>query len=170
MDRATFIETLHAGRAEWEALLAEVGEARMLQPGAAGEWSVKDVIAHVTWGEREMVGVMRAHALVGSDLWNLPEDERNAIMIAGQRDRPLHDVLTEERQVYAQFVEQVQALPDEDFTDARRFREMPEQWLSGFPGRFWVGLMVFRERLNLRQIVGMVVILGGICLLALRPI
>ncbi len=81
MDRATFIETLHAGRAEWEALLAEVGEARMLQPGAA------------------------------------------------QRDRPLHDVLTEERQVYAQFVEQVQALPDEDFTDARRFREMPEQWL-----------------------------------------
>jgi len=129
MDRATFIETLHAGRAEWEALLAEVGEARMLQPGAAGEWSVKDVIAHVTWGEREMVGVMRAHALVGSDLWNLPEDERNAIMVAEQRDRRLHDVLTEERQVYAQFVEQVQALPDEDFTDSRRFREMPEQWL-----------------------------------------
>ena len=129
MDRATFIETLHAGRAEWEALLAEVGEARMLQPGAAGEWSVKDVIAHVTWGEREMVGVMRAHALVGSDLWNLPEDERNAIMIAGQRDRPLHDVLAEEQQVYAQFVQGVQALSDEDYTDSRRFREMPEQWL-----------------------------------------
>ena len=101
----------------------------MLPPGAAGEWSVKDVIAHVMWGEREMVGVMQTHTLVGSDLWNLPEDERNAIMVAEQRDRSLHDVLTEERQVYAQFVEQVQALPDEDFTDARRFREMPEQWL-----------------------------------------
>lgn len=96
MDKATFIETLHAGRAEWQALLAEVGDARMLQPGAVGEWSVKDVIAHVMWGEHEMVGVIQAHALVGSDLWNLPEDERNAIMVAEQRDRPLHDVLTEE--------------------------------------------------------------------------
>ncbi len=129
MDKATFIETLHAGRAEWQALLAEVGEGRMLQPGAAGEWSVKDVIAHVMWGEREMVGVMQTHALVGSDLWDLPEDERNAIVFAEQRDRPLHDVLTEEQQVYAQFLEAVQALSDEDFTDPRRFREMPEQWL-----------------------------------------
>ncbi len=129
MDKATFIETLHTGRAEWEALLAEVGEARMLQPGAAGEWSVKDVIAHVMWSEREMVGVMQAHALVGSDLWDLPEDERNAVVFAEQRDQPLHDVLTEEQQVYAQFLEAVQALSDEDFTDPHRFREMPEQWL-----------------------------------------
>jgi multidrug transporter EmrE-like cation transporter len=33
-----------------------------------------------------------------------------------------------------------------------------------------VGLIVFRERLNLRQIVGIVLILGGICLLALSRI
>jgi drug/metabolite transporter (DMT)-like permease len=32
-----------------------------------------------------------------------------------------------------------------------------------------VGLIVFREQLNLRQIVGMVLILGGISLLALSP-
>ena len=119
MDKATFIETL----------LAEVGEARMLQPGAAGEWSVKDVIAHVMWGEREMVGVMQAHALVGSNLWDLPEDERNAAVFTEQRDCPLQEVLTEEQQVYAQFLAAVQALSDEDFTDPRRFREMPEQWL-----------------------------------------
>ena len=129
MDKAPFIETLHTGRTEWEALLAEVGEVRMLQPGAAGEWSVKDVIAHVMWSEREMVGVMQAHALVGSDLWDLPEDERNAVVFAEQRDQPLHDVLSEEQQVYAQFLEAVQALSDEDFTDPHRFREMPEQWL-----------------------------------------
>jgi DinB superfamily len=119
MDKATFIE----------ALLAEVGEARMLQPGAAGEWSVKDVIAHVMWGEREMVGVMQAHALVGSNLWDLPEDERNAVVFTEQRDCPLQEVLTEEQQVYAQFLEAVQALSDEDFSDPHRFREMPEQWL-----------------------------------------
>ena len=149
MDKATFIETLHAGRAEWQALLAEVGDARMLQPGAVGEWSVKDVIAHVMWGEHEMVGVIQAHALVGSDLWNLPEDERNAIMVAEQRDRPWHDVLTEEQQVYAQFLEAVLALSDEDFSDPHRFREMPEQWL---PWRILAGCSFAHYRQHMPSI------------------
>ncbi len=65
MDKATFINTLEQSRAEWEALLAQVDEERMLQPGAAGKWSVKDVIAHVTWGEREIVPIMRTHVLAG---------------------------------------------------------------------------------------------------------
>lgn len=63
MEKTTFINTLKEARAEWEALLAQVDEDRMLQPGAAGKWSVKDIIAHVTWGEREIVPVMRTHAL-----------------------------------------------------------------------------------------------------------
>src|SRR5436309_13694248 len=100
MDKATFIEGLRNERAGWEALLAQVGEERMLEPGAAGAWSVKDIIAHVMWCEREMIDVCQAHALVGSDLWDLPEDERNALMVAEQRDRPLQEVLRAEQQVF----------------------------------------------------------------------
>ena len=36
MDKATFINTLKETRAEWDVLLARVGEGRMLEPGAAG--------------------------------------------------------------------------------------------------------------------------------------
>ena len=129
MDKATFLETLHTARAEWEALLAEVGEARMLEPGATGEWTVKDVIAHVMWCEREMVGVCEAHALVGSDLWNLTNDECNAIVVAQYRETPLQDVLVEERQVYDRLLAALQTLSDEDLNDARRFRDMPVEWV-----------------------------------------
>jgi Protein of unknown function (DUF1706) len=129
MDKKTFIEALRSGRTEWEALLAQVGKERMLQPGAAGAWSVKDIIVHVMWCEREMIGVCNAHALVGSDLWDIPEDESNEIMVAQQRDRPLEEVLLEEQQVFAQLLEAVEALSDEDFNDPRRFREMPEDWI-----------------------------------------
>jgi len=80
------------------------------------------------WGEREMIGVCKQHALVGSDLWNLPEDERNAVIVAEQRDRPLDEVLHEEEQVYAQLLEAIQALSDEDFNDSHHFRYMPEEW------------------------------------------
>lgn len=129
MDKATFLETLHTARAEWEALLAEVGEARMLEPGATGEWTVKDVIAHVMWCEREMVGVCEAHALVGSDLWNLTNEESNAIVVARYRETPLQDVLVEERQVYDRLLAALQTLSDEDLNDARRFRDMPVEWV-----------------------------------------
>lgn len=129
MDRATFLEKLQSGRAEWESLLAEVGEKRMLEPGATGEWSVKDVIAHIMWCEREMIGVCRARALVGSALWELSDDERNQIMISWYRDHSLQDVLAEERQIYAQLLDEVRMLSDEDLNDARRFRDMPASWL-----------------------------------------
>ena len=129
MDKATFLETLHTTRTEWETLLAQISEDRMLEPGAAGTWSVKDIIAHIMWGQREMIRVCQQHALIGSDLWNMTEDERNAIMVAEQHDRPSQDILREERHVYAQLLAVVQTLSEEDFNDPHRFRYMPEDWL-----------------------------------------
>lgn len=128
MDKATFMRSLRADRSEWEALLAEVGAEWMTQPGAAGDWSVKDIIAHVAWGEREMLGVVRARALVGSPYWSMPRDERNAAVYAENRDRALDDVLAEARDVYGQLVQAFETLSDEDFTDASRYREMPAEW------------------------------------------
>ncbi len=129
MDKATFINTLEQSRAEWEALLAQVDEERMLQPGAAGKWSVKDVIVHVTWGEREMVPIMRTHVLAGSELWNLSDDERNEIVYQQNRDRPLQEILQEEQQAYTDLFEAAQTLSDEDLNDPHRFKQMLEEWV-----------------------------------------
>jgi hypothetical protein len=43
--------------------------ARMLVPMGAGKWTVKDVIAHITWHERQMIGLLEGRALVGSPWW-----------------------------------------------------------------------------------------------------
>jgi hypothetical protein len=48
MTKAQLLAELRAARAEWDALMAQVGEERMTEPGAAGVWSVKDVVAHLT--------------------------------------------------------------------------------------------------------------------------
>jgi Mycothiol maleylpyruvate isomerase N-terminal domain len=129
MDKATFINTLKETRTQWEALLAQVDEEQMLQPGAAGKWSVKDVIAHVMWGEREMVPVMRTRVVAGSDLWDLSDDERNEIVYQQNRDRPLHAIMDEEQQTYANLLEAAQTLSDEDLNDPHRFKQMPEDWV-----------------------------------------
>lgn len=129
MDKATFIEAIRSGRKQWDDLLAEIDESRMLEPMEEGGWSVKDTIVHNTWNEREMIGVCQQRALVGSDLWNLPQDERNARPVEEKRDVPLSEILAESQQVYAQFFEAAQTLSDEDLNDARRFRDMPEDWV-----------------------------------------
>ena len=128
MTVAKFLDSLRSGRAEWDALVTQIGPDRMTQPGVEGDWSVKDIIAHVTWYEREMLGVLRERALVGSDLWNLPLDQRNATIFEQNKQRALDAVLEESRQVFPQLLELAAGLSDEELNDPHRFSEMPEKW------------------------------------------
>ena len=127
MTKAEFFETLYAERAKWDSLLAKIDEARMVEPAIDG-WSVKDIIAHIVWHEREMVEVLQARALVGSEFWNLPLDKRNAAIFEENRQRSLADVRVEAQQVYTRFVEALQILTDEELNDASRFADMPAEW------------------------------------------
>lgn len=129
MDKVTFISTLQQARAQWEAELAQMDEQRLLQPGIVGTWSVKDLIAHVSWYEREMVPVIRLRVFSGSEWWALPTDERNALIYQQNNQRPLQEIVQEGQRSYAELVEALQSLSDDDLNDPHHFREMPEDWV-----------------------------------------
>ena len=128
MDRSAFLDRVRSARGEWDAAIAAIPEERMTEPGPSGGWSVKDVIAHVAWSERQMVGVIRERALVGSPLWALDQDARNAAVHAENRERALREVLDDERAVWSELLPGLESLSDEDLADRSRFREM-----SGLP-------------------------------------
>ena len=129
MDKAKVLDALRTERAKWDSVLEQVGEERMMQTGVEGDWTVKDIIAHVTWYEREMVQVFRNRALIGSDLWNLPTHERNAAIFEQEHERPLAEVLAESRQAYRELIQAIESLSDEDLNDPQRFAEMPDEWV-----------------------------------------
>jgi len=129
ISRATFLDILRAGRAEWDNALVDVPRELMEEPGVTGDWSIKDHIAHVTWHEREMVGVLRERALVGSDMWDLPLDERNNLIFEQNRHRSLDEVLNESGLVFRQLLREIEALSEDDLNDPSRFKEMPSDWL-----------------------------------------
>lgn len=132
MDKATFLEFLRRERAIWDALLAEasaLGETRMSQPGVNGVWSVKDTVAHITWYEREMVGMLRTRALEGSTLWESSHDRRNVTLFEQHHDQPLAEVLASARQTFTDLVTLVEGLAEEDLHDASRYRAMPPDWM-----------------------------------------
>jgi hypothetical protein len=115
-------------RAEYERLLAEVDEEQMLEPGLPGAWSVKDVIAHVNWYEQEMVVLLETRVFAGSELWELPADDRNIPIHEQNKDLPLGEVLLESNRVFERLWELVGQLTDEDLMQASHFDEMPGDW------------------------------------------
>jgi hypothetical protein len=86
------------------------------------------VLAHIAWGEREAIGLVRARALVGSDLWRLSEDERNAAVHAQNRARPLDDVLAESATVVDEYVAALESLSEDELNDPAHFTGMPPTW------------------------------------------
>ena len=52
MTKIRLLETLRSKRAEWDAVLAEIPATQMDEPGVAGKWSVKDIVAHLAYHER----------------------------------------------------------------------------------------------------------------------
>lgn len=122
---------LHAVRSEWErwqAALDAVGGERMEQP-AIGEWAIKDVIAHVTWHEREMLQVIRERVFAGSELWELPTGRRNEAIYRQNCGRSLADVWADAATVHAHFIDALEQLPEEHYGNPARFRDMPADWI-----------------------------------------
>jgi uncharacterized protein (TIGR03083 family) len=131
--KAFLLDQLRSARAEWDALMAEVGEARMTEPGAAGEWSVKDVIAHLTSYSRWFVNASEAHfrgelpPLDGTE--GMSFEQRNQFWRQQARDLPLAEVLAESRQVFERLIEVVEAHTEEFLTQPQQFEGAPEPML-----------------------------------------
>jgi uncharacterized protein (TIGR03083 family) len=125
---AKLIAMVRAERAEWDAVLARVSRERLIEPGLPGGWSVKDVLAHMTWGMREGIGVMRAKRLVGSELWELDDDGRNAIVVEQSRARSLDGILADYETTSADYLRELAGLTDDQLNDPALWPEMPPDW------------------------------------------
>jgi hypothetical protein len=136
MTKAAVIADLHREQEQWEALLASIGEARMEEPGAAGPWSIKDIVAHLTGWRRRTVGRLQA-ALEGDDPpppWPAElqtDDAINAWIDEANHERPLREVLNDSRQVFQQLVAAIEAFPETELLDLQRFPWMEGQPLTG---------------------------------------
>jgi hypothetical protein len=126
MTGVRLVGILQDERAEWNALLAQVGLERMEELGVVGDWSVKELVAHLTWYERAIVEngarVLQGEAFVRpadrGEMVGLNMDERNALVAEKARVRSTTDVLAEADSVYQQLLAMIAAVPDRILNDA----------------------------------------------------
>jgi hypothetical protein len=133
------LERIESERRAWDALLVEVGERRMEQPGVNGVWTFKDMMSHLIAYRRQTVNRLQA-AVQGTEPapppwppeWDDNDeaqlDRINAYIYEANKDRPLADVLAESRAQFGQMYDAVAALSDDALFTRSRFT-----WLEGWP-------------------------------------
>jgi len=129
------LEKIRTARARLEAAIAGLDEEAMARPGVVGEWSVKDVLAHVTVWEAELVTALwyttlgrrpRLADIRNVDSWNARRYEEN-------KDRPLDRIVADFHGVYEQLLQRVEKLTDEELNEPRRY-----EWLGDSPLAEWI--------------------------------
>ena len=118
--KLTLIDEMKTERLALENFLATLSPDQMIQPGALGEWSVKDVLAHLIEWEQMFLGWYAAGLrgenppvpAIGYNWGQLPA--LNKAIYKKHRERSLEDVLQQFQASYQQTLALVESLPGDD--------------------------------------------------------
>ena len=120
MDRTTLLDQIRQAHDRWEAALRAVPDDRLLEP-AEGDWTGKDVVAHVgfwEWRSADVIDALRSGRERPEDP---PVEELNARVWAEHRDRSAQEVRDGEREAWRRLLEVLDGVSDEELFDAARY-------------------------------------------------
>jgi hypothetical protein len=120
------LRRLDAAWAAFEDSWAGLTEEELLAPGVTGRWSVRDIVAHVTWWDEEALkhlpliregGQPPRYSVTYGGI-----DAFNALMTERRRQLSLADVLRQHADVHTRLVEYIRSVPAELVATETRFR------------------------------------------------
>lgn len=142
MTPAELSAALEAVRDEMETVLAGLTETQLTQPGALGDWTVSEVLAHITAWEAELVTglakVRQGKPPGKTDYTSAEIEAQNARWRAENRGRPLERVLADFRGVRRQTIRQIESVSDKDLN-------APRPWLRQSSMVDWVKTWVLEH-------------------------
>src|SRR5690242_8529921 len=104
MNKQQVLTKLDKTWADLKESYAGLSDSQLAEPGAADEWSVKDILAHITTWEEEALKYLPLIAQGGKPPRYVTYgglDAFNAQMTEQKRNLPLADVLRQLEQVHA---------------------------------------------------------------------
>ena len=119
MTKSELLNWLREEYEKWETFLDQIGMERMEQSGVNGDWSMKDIVAHLTgWQPRLTARIQAAQRgeVEPPPPWppNVQtEDEINAWIYESNRGRSVREVLDEMEEVFRQFLSVLEELPED---------------------------------------------------------
>ncbi len=150
MDRAQLLKRLDAAWEAFQESYAGLSEAELLVPGVTGAWSIKDLIAHVTWWEEEALkhlplilagGRPPRYSVTYGGI-----DAFNAEMTKQRKDLSLAQVLEQQDDIHRRLVALVRSTPEGQATGETRFRRRLRLDTYGHYPKHARAIRAWRER------------------------
>lgn len=126
MKKQQLLNKLEQAWTSFKESYAGLTAEQLMEPGVTGDWSVKDILAHVSRWEEESLKHL-PHILQGrrpprySVLYG-GIDAFNAQMTQQKRGLALSEVLDQLDEIHRRLIEYIQSVPEEQFTSETRFR------------------------------------------------
>jgi len=123
---AKLLAKLDAAWTDFQDSYAGLSDKQLVEPGVTGEWSVRDIIAHVTWWDEEALKHLPA-VLAGKPLPRYSRtyggiDAFNALTVGRKRALSVVDVLRARDDTHHRLVELVQHASPALLEGPTRFR------------------------------------------------
>src|SRR6266851_5464996 len=126
MDKQQFLTKLDLAWTGLEASCAGLSEAQLAEPGVTGDWSVKDVLAHVSTWEGEALKYLPLILAGGRPPRYSTQyggiDAFNAQIMEQKRGLSAAEVRAQLDETHRRLRDFVLSAPDETFTQETRFR------------------------------------------------
>ena len=125
MDRQQLRKRLDTAWKAFKESYAGLPDSRLTESGVTGDWSVKDILAHVTTWEEEALKYLPLIIAGGRPPRYIAYggiDAFNARMTEQKRGLSLADVLRQLDETHRQLVDFVESAPEDQFTRETRFR------------------------------------------------
>jgi hypothetical protein len=121
MNKAELLEAICECHDEIETCLKRAtSEQLVIRPGPQPDWSVKDLVAHLTHWEQDMLTTLGNSALGVTPDANVDVDAVNAEVFDANKDRPLEDIQADFRRSLRQIEERIGSLSDAELNSAER--------------------------------------------------
>jgi hypothetical protein len=130
MDKKELVEALNQERESFLDLLEGLPDEAYEEPGVVGDWSLKDIIAHISMWEGELIRLLwqinSGQTPTTAHFRPLPVDEVNSQWYELMKDRQLNLILDDFHAVRNQTIRRLEGFSDRDLADPRRY-----PWLKG---------------------------------------
>ncbi len=134
MDKSQLLQKMETGRAEFDALLAQLSDKQMLETALDGGRSVKDILSHIAvwqwrcarWFEISLRGEVPQRPEPGVTWQQM--DDLNERDFLNARNATLQEARDDYHQSYQHLFDLLKSMPAEDFGNTHRF-----SWWEGEP-------------------------------------
>ena len=124
VSKADVLRLISYWRGQWIKARDAIPREQMAQPLIDG-WSIKDMMAHLTWYDREIAKVLKERPRDRTGWWNLSRDERNQHIFQHHQPQPLEEVFREHEESFSALINEIEKLGDEDLNASALIWQMP---------------------------------------------